>query len=240
MAERRLPQAAANGGKAATQTEKAGSLDLTTLVVSHHAAVYRYAFRLCACRTEAEDLTQQTFLIAGQKLAQLRDSDRACAWLLAVARSCFLKGLRKTRPQAVANFEVIADQSAAQTPEVEEIDREELAAALAELPEEFRLVLVMFYFEELSYQEIAKELEIPAGTVMSRLSRAKSHLRKRLTQIDDKPSQPLPPVKFMTGSKTTIPPALPSSNAPGRTSTGSAAAVMTRTSRKAFIRRSAG
>jgi RNA polymerase sigma-70 factor (ECF subfamily) len=67
------------------------------------------------------------------------------------------------------------------TPEVDEVDREQLAAALTELPDEFRLVVLMFYFEELSYQEIAESLDIPIGTVMSRLSRAKGHLRQRLS-----------------------------------------------------------
>ena len=68
--------------------------------------------------------------------------------------------------------------------EVHSIDREELAAALDELPDEFRLVLLMFYFEDLSYQKIAEQLDIPIGTVMSRLSRAKEHLRRRLTPED--------------------------------------------------------
>ena len=86
----------------------------------------------------------------------------------------------------MANFDTLVEHVAARTPTVEEIDRDQLAAALAELPEEFRLVVVMFYFEELSYQEIAEELEIPVGTVMSRLSRGKSHLRQRLAPTEQK------------------------------------------------------
>jgi RNA polymerase sigma-70 factor (ECF subfamily) len=160
-------------------------LDVATLVVAHHAAVYRYACRLCGCPTEAEDLAQQTFLIAQRKLHQIREPERACSWLLAVVRSCFLKSIRKQRPVAAQNIDLDVDQVADETPETSEIDgeidREQLAAALAELPEEFRLVVLMFYFEELPYQEIAAELEIPIGTVMSRLSRAKGHLRKKLT-----------------------------------------------------------
>jgi RNA polymerase sigma-70 factor (ECF subfamily) len=67
-----------------------------------------------------------------------------------------------------------------ETPELDEADRERLTAAVADLPDEFRVVVLMFYFEELSYQEIAGELEIPIGTVMSRLSRGKGHLRRKL------------------------------------------------------------
>jgi RNA polymerase sigma-70 factor (ECF subfamily) len=153
--------------------------DLAELARAHHAAVYRYAYRLCGNATEAEDLTQQTFLIAVRKVHQVREAERACSWLLAVVRSCFLKSLRKLRPVAVGGLEEEPEQTD-ETPELDEVDRERLTAALADLPGEFRVVVLMFYFEELSYQEIASELEIPIGTVMSRLSRAKGHLRRKL------------------------------------------------------------
>jgi RNA polymerase sigma-70 factor (ECF subfamily) len=153
--------------------------DLAELACAHHAAVYRYAYRLCGNATEAEDLAQQTFLIAVRKVHQVREAEKACSWLLAVVRSCFLKSLRKSRPVPAGSLELEAADDAP-APEIDEVDRERLAAALSELPPEFRIVVLMFYFEELSYQEIASELEIPIGTVMSRLSRAKSHLRRRL------------------------------------------------------------
>ena len=155
--------------------------DLSALVLTHHAVVYRYACRLCGCPTEAEDLTQQTFLIAQQKLHQLREPQRACSWLLAIVRNCFLKSFRKTRPTPAQDVDLVMEHVAEATPEIECIDREELTTALTELPDEFRLVLLMFYFEELSYQAIADQLEVPIGTVMSRLSRAKGHLRRKLS-----------------------------------------------------------
>jgi DNA-directed RNA polymerase specialized sigma24 family protein len=76
------------------------------------------------------------------------------------------------------------------------IDREELQTALGELPDEYRLVVLMFYFEELSYKEIAEQLEIPIGTVMSRLSRAKGHLRARLACELDGPSAASSPLSI--------------------------------------------
>jgi RNA polymerase sigma-70 factor, ECF subfamily len=185
------PTAADAAGRGSRANEQAAGLpvDLVALVRAHHAAVYRYACRLCGNAVEAEDLTQQTFLIAHTKLHQLREADRACSWLLAVVRSCFLKSLRKPRPVA-ANVIDLNVNEVAETSEIDEVDREQLAAALAELPEEFRLVVLMFYFEELSYQEISAELDIPIGTVMSRLSRAKGHLRSRLaaTSADARPA----------------------------------------------------
>ena len=64
--------------------------------------------------------------------------------------------------------------------EINGINREELQTAINELPDEFKLVLLLFYYEDCSYLEIAERLGLPAGTVMSRLSRAKGHLRARL------------------------------------------------------------
>ena len=64
--------------------------------------------------------------------------------------------------------------------ELQAVDAEELQQVLGELSEDLRLILLMFYFEELSYKQIADDLEIPIGTVMSRLSRAKQKLRERL------------------------------------------------------------
>ena len=173
-------------------TSQAPAADLAELVRAHHAAVYRYAYRLCGNATEAEDLTQQTFLIAVRKVHQVREAEKACSWLLAVVRSCFLKSLRKSRPAPAGSLELEAVDDAT-APEIDEVDRERLAAALSELPPEFRIVVLMFYFEELSYQEIASELEIPIGTVMSRLSRAKGQLRTRLSvqhKVRDTPRVP--------------------------------------------------
>jgi RNA polymerase sigma-70 factor, ECF subfamily len=179
------------------------SIDLSALIVAHHAALYRYAYRLCGCAAEAEDLTQQSFLIAQRKLHQLREADRAAAWLFAVLRSCFLKSLRRQRPATAAALNLEVDQFAGPSPAVDSVDREQLAAALADLPEEFRLVVLMFYFEDLSYQQIAAQLEIPIGTVMSRLSRAKGHLRKRLS--DDQPVSPATNHAAKAESKTDLP-----------------------------------
>lgn len=157
---------------------------LRQLIVAHSASLYRYAYRLTGQSADAEDLTQQALLLAQQKLHQLRQTDRAAAWLFAIVRSCFLKACRKRQSMAQLgdwDVEEVVDEA----PEIGHVDQEELGKALAELPDEFRLVVLMFYFEDLSYKEIAEQLELPIGTVMSRLSRAKGHLRCRLA--DEKP-----------------------------------------------------
>ncbi len=156
-------------------------LDLRRVVVQHHAAVYRYAYRLAGNQPDAEDLTQQTFLVAQQCLDQVKDDHKVLSWLFSVLRNCFLKSCRRNRVLSQDGVEV----DMAQVPEPmphEEIDQAELQLALDALPDDFRVVVLMFYFEECSYQQIADQLEIPIGTVMSRLARAKSHLRRWLTR----------------------------------------------------------
>src|SRR5262245_22444485 len=104
-------------------------IDLVALVKEHHAVVYRYACRLCGCPTEAEDLAQQTFVIAQQKAHQLREPARARAWLLAIVRSCFLKSVRKPRPVSLANMDSVMELADEKGSEPDWIDREALLTA---------------------------------------------------------------------------------------------------------------
>jgi RNA polymerase sigma-70 factor, ECF subfamily len=150
------------------------------LVADHHAAVYRYAYRLTGSVHDAEDLTQQVFLVAQGRLEQLRDPANARGWLIAILRNRFLKEAQRPEAVPATTVGVDLDGFPAEIPSGEEIDRERLQEALSELPAEFRVVLLMFYFEDRSYREIAGELQLPIGTVMSRLARAKNHLRTRL------------------------------------------------------------
>jgi len=146
-----------------------------------HVVAYRYAFRLCGSAADAEDLTQAAYLAAWERRDQLRDREKAQAWLLAILRHAFFR-LRKQRlrekgegPEVPA--EEIPDANAGTDAAADRLD---VQTTLADLPEEFRLPLVLFYFENLSYREIAEQLELPVGTVMSRLARAKERLRGAL------------------------------------------------------------
>jgi RNA polymerase sigma-70 factor, ECF subfamily len=153
-------------------------LDVGGLVVEHSAPLYRYAFRLTGSPADAEDLTQQVFLIAQQKLAQLRDTRCVQSWLFTVLRNCYLKNHRQRLPMAAAG-EIDVDAFPAEVDD-DPIDSEQLQTAINELGDEFKTVVLMFYFEHRSYREIAVSLDVPPGTVMSRLARAKAHLRRRL------------------------------------------------------------
>lgn len=168
---------------------------ITRLVAEHHAVVYRAAYRLSGSAADAEDLAQQTFLTAHRSLAQLRDERAALGWLMAILRSCFLKLCRKRRPISADDCDLDLDSYAADVPEESDVDPERLQRALDELSPEARVMLVMFYFDDLSYREIAAATDIPIGTVMSRLSRAKEQLRRKLadTQINEAATLPTEP-----------------------------------------------
>lgn len=158
-------------------------LDIRTLVRDYHREVYRYAFRLSGSHADAEDLTQQTFMIAQQRLHQVRQPERVLGWLFAILRTSYLKAERKPTPLTATSVELDVDnipESLAENP----IDEELLQTAINQLPDEFKLVLIMFYFEDCSYKEIAERLDIPIGTVMSRLTRAKGRLRYLLAESE--------------------------------------------------------
>jgi RNA polymerase sigma-70 factor (ECF subfamily) len=168
-------------------------IEITQLVLDHHREIYAYAYRLCGSIADAEDLSQMVFLTAQEKLGQLRDTEKIRSWLYAILRSHFLKLCRKKRPVTAAAIEMDFDQLAQPVDGAIDIDREQLQNALDALPDTHRLVLVMFYFEECSYQEIAERLETPMGTVMSRLVRAKARLRAELSCADQARSIPAHP-----------------------------------------------
>jgi RNA polymerase sigma-70 factor, ECF subfamily len=157
-----------------------GPLDVAALVADYHAELYRYAYRLTGSRPDAEDLTQHVFLMAHTRGEQLRDVGSIRNWLFAILRNTYLKAARRRPPLPAASIELDIDSLPAAEQKIE-IDRERLQSALDDLPDEFKIVVLMFYFEGCSYREIAERLDVPDGTVMSRLSRAKSHLRKTLS-----------------------------------------------------------
>jgi RNA polymerase sigma-70 factor (ECF subfamily) len=153
--------------------------ELLDLIRDHYALVYRYAYRLSGSAADAEDLTQQTFLTAQLKLEQLRCAENAKAWLCTIVRNGYLKNCRAGNGAALCSLENIAELAEAR-PENACVDQDELQKTLNELPEEFRTPLFLYNFEEFSYKDIAEQVGVPIGTVMSRLARAKSHLRRRL------------------------------------------------------------
>ncbi len=149
------------------------------LIDRHYQSLYRYAFRLSGSAADAEDLTQETFGKALTRLAQLRDPERAKPWLFQILRNGYLHRLRDEKRRKLLPLDTVPELPE-QTGEIEGIDPEELQKALNGLEESFRTPLILFYFEDFSYRDIAEQLDLPMGTVMSRLARAKAYLKAKL------------------------------------------------------------
>ncbi len=152
------------------------------LVDDNYSALYRYAYRLSGSAADADDLTQDAFCKAQLNLAQLRDLNRARPWLFSILRNAYLHRVRANRQARCVSLDAAGDLAEPLPEPLPDVDPEQLQAALNELPEVYRTPLILFYFNDFSYREIAEQMELPIGTVMSRLARAKVWLRGRLWQ----------------------------------------------------------
>jgi RNA polymerase sigma factor (sigma-70 family) len=175
--------------------DRMGGLDdnarFANVVMPHIDDAYRLAHWLTGNSTDAEDVVQDASLRAFSAIRGYAGGS-ARAWLLSIVRNTAYSWLRKNRPTAVVTVDdleaVELSQSNpsnqdAETPEttlLAQIDAEQLRAAIAALPEPFRETLVLRDIEGLDYREIAQATEVPIGTVMSRLARARSRLTTTL------------------------------------------------------------
>ena len=152
--------------------------------------LYGYAMVLSRDRTEAEDLVQETCVRAIQAIESLRPASNVKSWLFTILRNIWLNQLRQRRA-APKIVELDVDEStaglaveASKDPHalyVSKVEREQVRGAIQQLSKEFREIIVLREYGELSYQEIASVLGCPPGTVMSRLGRARSKLRSLLS-----------------------------------------------------------
>jgi RNA polymerase sigma-70 factor (ECF subfamily) len=154
------------------------------LVEAYYAALYRFALSLAKNPADASDLTQQTFFVWATKGQTLRDAAKAKTWLFTTLYREFLR-VRRRGGRMTAIEDLGPDEK--DPPDVEldlvgRMDAHLVMEALQEVELVFREPLTLFYLQDLSYQEIAKILSVPIGTVMSRLSRGKVHLRARLAE----------------------------------------------------------
>lgn len=158
----------------------------TRLVDAHYAPLYRFALSLARNQADAGDLVQQTFYIWATKGHALREAAKAKTWLFTTLYREFLRGRRReARATSLEDLPPGGQEVAAEEVDrVARLDAAAVMAALQEVDEVFRAPLTLFYLEDLSYQEIAATLEVPIGTVMSRLSRGKAQLRAVLARSD--------------------------------------------------------
>ncbi len=158
------------------------------IVGAYERAVFAIAYRMTYDAAAAEDLTQEVFLRAWRKLDTFRPGEPLKPWLLRLAANVCINALKKRRPVAVAM--IGDDDGDALEPASEGPDASELAAkgetaalleqAIAQLPDDYRLIITLRHVEELSYEQIAAALGLPLGTVKVRLFRARERLRRML------------------------------------------------------------
>jgi RNA polymerase sigma-70 factor (ECF subfamily) len=155
------------------------------LIEAHYEALYRYAYRLAGSAADAEDLTQEAFGKALARLPQLREPDRAKSWLFRILRNTYLHRMRDQKRHRTVPLDAVGDlpEDAPDPSPTVDVDPARLQEALNELDEAFRTPLILFYFEEFSYRDIADQMDLPIGTVMSRLARGKAYLRQRLSGV---------------------------------------------------------
>ncbi len=160
---------------------------IESLLEQHQDVVYGYAYRLAGNAAVAEDITQEVYLRAFRSLHNLRETAAARSWLLTITRNEFSRWCKKCKPTTSLENSAEAELSEESEGVGETLEKQEwVTKALAELTDDYRVVVAMYYFEELSYSEIAAQLSIPIGTVMSRLNRAKKHLKAALATEETK------------------------------------------------------
>jgi RNA polymerase sigma factor (sigma-70 family) len=179
--------------------DAAGMLDdnalFRTVVMPYIDEAYRLARWLTANGTDAEDVVQDASLRAFRAIRSYAGGNPR-AWLLSIVRNTAYSWLRKNRPATIVSVDDLEaverehsrpDESRDDSPEaslIAKVDAEQLRVAIAKLPAQFRETLVLRDIEGLDYREIAEATEVPIGTVMSRLARARRRLLEMLRQDD--------------------------------------------------------
>ena len=147
----------------------------------------RYATALLGDASDADDLVQDCVERALSRIETLRDADRLTAWLLSILHNLHVSGLRgKQRRGAVVAVDSLADDLALSVPPEDRPAIRDFVSSMAALSPDHRQVLLLVCLEGMSYREVSEILDIPIGTVMSRLARARERLRVLLEGGEDR------------------------------------------------------
>jgi RNA polymerase sigma-70 factor (ECF subfamily) len=157
--------------------------DLRRRIAGHRDLLYRVALSWCGEPGVADDLVQETLMIALQRSAQLRDPERLKAWMLVILRNCWNKHLGRRRPSVDIEDTVVASENNVEAACQTQQTVASVRKAILRLPEAQRQTLTLVDLAGLSYAEVADALEIPIGTVMSRLYAARQSLQKTLSAV---------------------------------------------------------
>jgi RNA polymerase sigma-70 factor (ECF subfamily) len=189
-AERRRPILDAGEEAALVRSAQGGDqAAFTQIVRAYQRTIYRVAYGLTRNPDDADDLAQETFVRAYQALGRFRADEPLLPWLARIATNLAFSLFRRRRRRPETSIEPLTEagvQWAGNDDPVQNTERNErdrrVQIAFEMLTEEHQAVLALRVVQNLSYQEIARTLRVPPGTVMSRLSRARAELRKRLEE----------------------------------------------------------
>ncbi|HXR04524.1 MAG TPA: RNA polymerase sigma factor [Verrucomicrobiae bacterium] len=158
------------------------AVEFEQLVASYYEPLYQFAFSLTRDEADACDLTQQAFCIWAAKGHQLRDASKVKTWLFTTLHREFLGTRRKqTRFPHVELEHAAAELPVVPPATVNHLDAGQVLEALANLDEIYQAPVALFYLQDCSYNEIAEILDVPLGTVKSRLTRGLGRLHQMLT-----------------------------------------------------------
>lgn len=155
-----------------------GPGDFESLVELHYGALYRFAMSLTRSENDAADLVQETFLTWAKKGHQLQDFRKVKAWLFTTMHRAFLESQRR-----IASFPHVELTAAGnELPGVEadvvtQMDSQTALELLGRIDPQYQAAVALFYLEDYSYLEIAEILQVPIGTVKSRIARGLTQLR---------------------------------------------------------------
>ncbi len=169
-------------GRHATLIRMTGQ-EFEQVVRGHYADLFRFALSLTKREAEACDLTQESFYLLAAKGWQVEDASKLKSWLFTTCYREFLRGERHRVKFPHIELSLVEEALTEATPErVHQMDADVLMEALERVDELYRVPIMLFYLQGQAYKEIAAVLEVPIGTVMSRLARGKEKLRLLLAK----------------------------------------------------------
>jgi RNA polymerase sigma factor (sigma-70 family) len=154
-------------------------LDFETVVSNFYGMLYQFAFALTRSEADACDLTQQTFYVWAEKGNQLRDRSKVKSWLFTSLHRAFLQSRRRQR--RFPHYELSAVDSelpAVAPPAINQLDSSQVLEALRQVDEVYQAPVALFYLDDCSYNDIAQMLDVPLGTVKSRIARGIARLQQ--------------------------------------------------------------
>jgi RNA polymerase sigma-70 factor (ECF subfamily) len=161
--------------------DKPSDDDFEQIVSQHYEPLYRFALSLTRTEPDSADLTQQTFYIWAAKGHQLRDRSKVKAWLFTTLHREFLNARRRVvRFPHIELSDANEELPVMSQDIVNTVDSGQLLEFLSQVQEPYRAAINLFYLEDYSYKEIADILEIPLGTVRSRISRGVAQLQRAI------------------------------------------------------------